>query len=94
LGSRIVDSGSIGDQERTNPSLAWLMPKDIMWGSDEVILQSDNINVTVDNYAEVGNLLLNNTGRILFHKLFLNLNTWGQCYKTFCARNLRMFVMS
>ena len=49
-----MDSTSIGDQERTNPSLAWLMPKDMMWGPDEVVLQSENLNVTTKNFHQVG----------------------------------------
>jgi len=40
-------------QERTNPSLAWLMPKEMMWGPDEVFLQSDNLNVTTKNFEQV-----------------------------------------
>jgi hypothetical protein len=48
-----VDSTSIGDQERTNPSLAWLMPKDMMWGPEEVVLQSENLNVTTKNFHQV-----------------------------------------
>jgi hypothetical protein len=31
------------------------MPKDMMWGPDEVFLQSDNLNVTTKNFAEVTN---------------------------------------
>jgi len=31
------------------------MPKDILWGPDEILLQSDNLNATITNYGEVIN---------------------------------------
>ena len=86
LGSKIVDSGSIGDQERTNPSLAWLMPKDIMWGPDEVILQSDNINVTLKNYAEV-----NETNKSCCLKSYNTKATLTELHPTCSAKSIASY---
>ena len=40
-------------QERTSPSNMWIMPKKTMWGPDEVLLQSQNLNITTSNYEQV-----------------------------------------
>jgi len=53
LGSYLVDSSNIGLQEQSNPSLAWLMPKDLLWGPEEIILQADNLNATTQNFDMV-----------------------------------------
>ena len=48
-----VDSGRVMEQERTNPSLYWLMPKEYFWDPEDVFLQSDDFNFTVKNYQTV-----------------------------------------
>ena len=37
--------------ERTNPSLAWLMPAAGFWGEDEVLVQTEEQNYTRTNLA-------------------------------------------
>ena len=58
LGNHLVNGIAIGKEERTNPSLYWLMPKSLMWNDDEVILQSENLNITANNLSKVYILLL------------------------------------
>ncbi len=36
-------------EQRSNPSLAWLMPNDRLWKSDEVLVESSNVNITVND---------------------------------------------
>ena len=50
LGSRLVSSFSFRTEQRSTPSLAWLMPSSDLWGDDEVLVQSQNINITLANY--------------------------------------------
>ncbi len=57
LGNFLLDSESIMEQERTNPSLYWLMPKDYYWDPKDVFIQSDNFNFTVKNYQKVTNTI-------------------------------------
>ncbi len=52
LGTWIISSSGLMTTQRTNPSLAWLMPSDRLWKKDEILVQSDNINITVANFAE------------------------------------------
>jgi len=39
LGAWIVSQNSLMVEQRSNPSLAWLMPSDKLWKADEVLLQ-------------------------------------------------------
>ena len=43
--------------ERTNPSLAWLMPADGFWAEDEVLVQTEEQNFTRTNLADFFNAL-------------------------------------
>ena len=38
--------------ERTNPSLAWLMPSADFWSDDEVLVQTEHRNFTRSNLAQ------------------------------------------
>ena len=38
--------------ERTNPSLAWLMPAAGFWSDEEVLVQTEHTNFTRNNLAE------------------------------------------
>ena len=52
LGNYFVEAFRLRYEQRTNPSLAWLMPSPDLWGEDEVIVQSQNINITMRNYQD------------------------------------------
>lgn len=52
FGVVVVPSLTIRDDERTFPSLAYLMPSDKFWGPDEVLMESALRNYTVQNYRE------------------------------------------
>ena len=68
LGNHLVNGIAIGKEERTNPSLYWLMPKSLMWNDDEVILQSENLNITANNLSKVYILLLPDCVMLILHK--------------------------
>ena len=47
LGSRLVQSFHFRTEQRASPSLAWLMPSSDLWDENEVLVQSQNINITL-----------------------------------------------
>lgn len=52
LGSHWVSSKVFRAEQRTNPSLAWLMPGEAVWDLDEVLVQSENVNISLRNFGE------------------------------------------
>ena len=52
MGTWIVSSNSLKIEQRSNPSLAWLMPSDKFWGEDEVMLESPEVNITTKNIED------------------------------------------
>ena len=53
LGSFWVNTRSLRTQERSNPSLFWLMPSRLLWpAASEVLLQAADVNITTDNMKD------------------------------------------
>eukprot|EP00094_Tigriopus_californicus_P006482 TCALIF_06242-PA protein Name:"Similar to PLA2G15 Group XV phospholipase A2 (Homo sapiens)" AED:0.10 eAED:0.10 QI:0/0/0/0.8/1/1/5/0/408 len=55
LGAWLISTDSIKIEERSNPSLAFLMPSEKLWSEDEILVESDNVNFTVKNISEFFN---------------------------------------
>lgn len=53
LGVIVVPALTIRKDERTFPSLAYLMPSDKFWSHDEVLMSADNKNYTTRNLDEL-----------------------------------------
>jgi lysophospholipase-3 len=53
LGVIVVPALTIRKDERTFPSLAYLMPSDKFWGPDEVLMTNGNKTYTTQNYKEL-----------------------------------------
>ena len=66
LGSPIINSKSFMVEQRTNPSLNWLMPNLNFW-SDDNLVEAKNINITKDNFEEFYKLLNSDHGLGLWH---------------------------
>ena len=62
LGSRLVSALNFRTEQRSSPSLAWLMPSPALWAKDEVLVQSQNVNITLSNYQRFYHLLNNPDG--------------------------------
>ena len=53
LGSFWVNTKSLRTQERSNPSLLWLMPSPLLWpAASEVLVQAANVNITTANMKD------------------------------------------
>ena len=53
LGSFWVNTKSLRTQERSNPSLFWLMPSRQLWpAASDVLLQAADVNITTDNMKD------------------------------------------
>lgn len=52
FGVVVVRALTIRQDERTYPSLAYLLPSDRFWSNDEVLLQSSTRNYTVSDYKD------------------------------------------
>lgn len=50
LGSWILSEKKLMWEQRTSPSLAWLMPQEGFWDSDEVLVETANRNYTLRDY--------------------------------------------
>ncbi|XP_040569905.1 lysosomal phospholipase A and acyltransferase [Lepeophtheirus salmonis] len=52
LGSWILNSKSLMVEQRTSPSLAWLMPSSDYWHPNETLVSTGKINLTVSDFKE------------------------------------------
>ena len=66
LGSMWVSHLAFRKEQRSNPSLSWLMPNLNHWSSDEIFIKSQNINITRENFQEFYTLLDSNDGLALW----------------------------
>ncbi|XP_035211136.1 phospholipase A2 group XV-like [Stegodyphus dumicola] len=52
LGVFVISQTNVRKEQRTCPSLAYIMPSDLLWGKDEILMITANKNYTVSNYNE------------------------------------------
>jgi lysophospholipase-3 len=52
LGSYVLSESTLREEQITSPSLAWLMPSSLFWNPDDVLVQTDGKNYTIQNYQE------------------------------------------
>ncbi|XP_059058162.1 phospholipase A2 group XV-like [Achroia grisella] len=52
LGSLMLRESTMRTQEITCPSLAWLMPSPVLWKPNEVLIQTDKYNYTVNDFQK------------------------------------------
>ena len=50
LGVRVLSESALREQQRTSPSLSWLMPNPMLWSEDEVLVQTSARNYTIEDY--------------------------------------------
>jgi len=50
LGVRVLSESALREQQRTSPSLSWLMPNPMLWSEDEVLVQTSARNYTIKDY--------------------------------------------
>jgi len=69
LGNYFVSQNALRFEQRGNPSLAWLMPSPDLWAEDEVLVQSANVNVTLNNFDDFYDWmgLANDDGKMMRH---------------------------
>ena len=52
LGVAFVKSINVRNQQRSMPSTAWLMPSDMFWGKDEILVERPGRNYTVNDFKQ------------------------------------------
>ena len=52
LGVRVLSETALREQQRTSPSLSWLMPSNMFWRDDEIMVTTKSRNYTVNDYQE------------------------------------------
>lgn len=52
LGSYVLSESTLREEQITSPSLAWLMPSSLFWNPDEILIQTDGKNYTVEDFEE------------------------------------------
>jgi len=52
MGTWVVSAEDIVGEQRSDPSLAWLVPQQGFWSDDEVLVQTPKKNFTVTNLSE------------------------------------------
>lgn len=52
LGVRVLSASALREQQRTVPSLSFLMPSDKFWTPDEVIVETTGRNYTIKDYQD------------------------------------------
>ncbi|GFG39948.1 hypothetical protein Cfor_09005 [Coptotermes formosanus] len=52
LGSYALSEATLREEQITSPSLAWLMPSSLFWSPDEILVQTDVRNYTINNFQE------------------------------------------
>ncbi|XP_046990636.1 phospholipase A2 group XV-like [Schistocerca americana] len=50
LGSYVLRESVLKEEQITSPSLAWLLPSTLFWHPDEILVQTDKKNYTVEDY--------------------------------------------
>lgn len=53
FGSSLISNLKMREVQRSCPSVMWLMPSDIFWKPNEVLVQTNNKNYTVSNYEDL-----------------------------------------
>ena len=48
----LISRAALVAEQRTDPSLAWLMPSHMFWSEEEVLVQTQNINFTRTNITQ------------------------------------------
>ena len=54
-------------EQRTNPSLNWLMPNLNFWNPEELFVEAQNMNITKDNFEDFYKMLKSDHGLALWH---------------------------
>lgn len=52
LGSYVLRESIMRAEQITSPSLAWLLPSKLFWKPDEILVQTDKKNYTVNDLEE------------------------------------------
>lgn len=52
LGVRVLSESALREQQRTSPSLSFLMPSNKYWSPEEVMVQTSSRNYTVNDYQD------------------------------------------
>jgi len=55
LGVRVLSSNALREQQRTSPSLSFLLPSSRLWSQDEVLVQTSTRNYTVNDFKDFFN---------------------------------------
>lgn len=55
LGVRVLSSNALKEQQRTSPSLSWLLPSSRLWSSEEILVQTSARNYTVNDFRDFFN---------------------------------------
>ncbi|XP_028043903.1 group XV phospholipase A2-like [Bombyx mandarina] len=55
LGSRMLFESTMRTQQITCPSLAWLLPSPLFWKPNEVLVQTDKYNYTINDFQKLFN---------------------------------------
>ncbi|XP_067002265.2 lysosomal phospholipase A and acyltransferase-like [Anabrus simplex] len=55
LGSYVLRESTLKTEQITSPSLAWLMPSSLFWHGNEVLVQTDQKNYTVNDFEQFFN---------------------------------------
>merc|ERR1712071_713001 len=55
LGVRVLSSTALREQQRTSPSLSFLLPSDKLWSSDEILVETSTRNYTVHDLQDFFN---------------------------------------
>ncbi|XP_064120034.1 phospholipase A2 group XV-like [Macrobrachium nipponense] len=53
LGIYVIAQQKVRDEQRSAPSLAFLLPSSELWGPDDVLLQTDTMNVSTSNLKDM-----------------------------------------
>lgn len=53
FGSSLINGLTMREVQRSCPSVMWLMPSDLFWKPDEVLVKTDHKNYTLSNFEEL-----------------------------------------
>jgi len=52
LGVRVLSSNALREQQRTSPSLSFLLPSSRLWSPDEILVQTSSRNYTINDFKD------------------------------------------